>query len=180
MSTELATLFETWLKLSCWPHWWQKCAVEGYSIPRELQNILGNLSELSHRPRKKYDSFPLKNIKILIPAPPPFSARPHFWCFNLQQHSFNLQQLVLNICSSYLKFAAPLFNLQQLYFICSDFILFAATLFYFQQGFLICGNFILFLLLLIWSMSLVGHRVGLRSVGVGFGWLVLFGWFRLV
>ena len=44
-------------------------AVEGHSIPHELQTILGNLSEESHRPRKKYNSFSLKNVKILIPTP---------------------------------------------------------------------------------------------------------------
>ena len=30
---------------SCRPHWWQKFAVEGHSIPHELLSILGNLSE---------------------------------------------------------------------------------------------------------------------------------------
>ena len=115
MSTQLAALFETWLKLSCWPHWRQKFAVEGHSIPHELQNILGNLSEWSHRPRKKYNSFPLKNIKILLPNPPSFSACAYFSCFNLQQHSFNLPQLVLKICSNYFKFAATLFYLQQIF-----------------------------------------------------------------
>ena len=73
--------------------------------------------------KKKYDSFPLKNIKILIPTPPSFSAREYFWGFNLQQHSFNSQQLVLKICNNYFKFAANLFNLQQLYFICSNFLI---------------------------------------------------------
>ena len=67
-----------------------------------------------------------------------------FWCFNLQQH-------VLKTCRNYFKFAATLFNLQQLYIICSNLILFEETLFYLQQGFLICTNFIC-------SMSLVGHR----------------------
>ena len=74
---------------------------------------------------KKDNSFPLKNIKLLVPTPPSFSAGANFWCFNLQQ-------LVLNICSNYFKFAATLFYLQQLY------------LFYLKQGFLTYSNFILF------------------------------------
>ena len=37
-----------------------------------------------------------------------------------------MQQLGLKIRSNYFKFAATLFNLQELYFICSNFILFAA------------------------------------------------------
>ena len=76
--------------------------------------------------RKKYNSFALKNIKILIPTPPSFSADAYFWCFNLQQ-------LVLKICKNYFKIAATLFNLKQLYFICSNFILLAATFFNLQQ-----------------------------------------------
>ena len=80
------------------------------------------------------NSFPLKNIKTLIPTPPSFSARAYFWCFSRQQHSFNLQQLVLKICSNYFKFGATLFNLQHLYLICSDFILFAATFFNLQNA----------------------------------------------
>ena len=54
-----------------------------------------------------------KNVKFLIPTPRSFTARSYFW-------SFNLQQLVLKICSNYFKFAATLFNLQQLYFICNS------------------------------------------------------------
>ena len=108
--------------------------------------ILGNLSEQSHKPRKKYNSFPFKNIKLLVFTPPSFIAHAHFRCFNLQQYSFNLQKLVLKIWSNYFKFAAALFNLQQLCFICSNFILFATILLHLQQRFLIC------------SMSLVGHH----------------------
>ena len=69
-------------------------------------------------------------MKILIPTPPSFSACAHFWCFNLQQ-------LVLKICSNYFKFSATLFNLQQLYvfFFCSNVFSFAASLFYLQQLF---------------------------------------------
>ena len=37
--------------------------------------------------KEKYNSFPLKNMKLLIPTPPSFSARTHFWSFNWQQHS---------------------------------------------------------------------------------------------
>ena len=37
-----------------------------------------------------------------------------------------MQQLGLKIRSNYFKFAATLFNLQELYFTCSNFILFAA------------------------------------------------------
>ena len=119
LSTDLAALFETWLKLSCWPHWWKKCAIEGHSISHELQNMLGSLSEWSHRPRKKYNSFPLKNMKIVISSPFSFTTHAYFWCFNLQQLYF--------ICSNYFKFAANFalfaarfFNFQQLYLICSD------------------------------------------------------------
>ena len=78
-----------------------------------------------------------KNIKILIPTAPSFSARAYIWCFNLQQHSFNLRaatrfenlQQLLQICSNFIQFAATLFCLQQ------DFFEFAATLFYLQQVF---------------------------------------------
>ena len=35
--TELAALFETWLQVRCWPHWWQKFAVEGHSIPQRVE-----------------------------------------------------------------------------------------------------------------------------------------------
>ena len=59
---------------------------------------------------EKYNSFPLKNMKILIPTLPSLSARAYFWCFNLQQQT---------------RFE----NLQQLFQICSNFILVAATLF---------------------------------------------------
>ena len=89
--------------------------------------------------KQKVYSFPLKNIKLLVPTSPSFSTRAHFSCFNLQQHSFNLQQLVLKIYSNYFKFAAT-------------FILFAARFFNLQQLDFICSNF------LIYSMSLVGHR----------------------
>ena len=90
--------------------------------------------------------------RSIIPTPPSFSARAYFWCFNLQEHSFNLKQLVLKICSNYFKFAANLFNLKKLYFICSNFILFAATFFNLQQLYFICSNF------LICNISLVGYR----------------------
>ena len=86
-----------------------------YHWPHELQ-ICPNSQ--SPRPRKKYKSFLPKNVKI--PPPHFFSAHAYFWCFNLQQHSFNLHQLVLKICSNYFKYAADLFNLLQLYFICSN------------------------------------------------------------
>ena len=95
----------------------------------------------------KHFSFPLKYIKILIPTPPSFSARAHFWCFNLQQHSLNLQQLVLKICSKYFKFATTLFYLQQLHFICSNVFLNMQQLYFIRRNVLIC------------SMSLVGHRI---------------------
>ena len=90
--------------------------------------------------RKKYNSFALKNIKIVIPTPPSFSAGAYFWCFKLQQ-------LVLKICNNYFKFGATLFNLKQLYFICSN------------VFFLICSNFtVICSNFLICSMSLVGNR----------------------
>ena len=102
-------------------------AVKGHSIPHELQTILGNLSEQSHRSRKKYNSYSLKNIKILIPTPT-FLQCVHTFDVSLRQHSFNLQQLVWKICSNYFKFAATLFNMQQLHLICTKvFFLFAAT-----------------------------------------------------
>ena len=139
LSTELAALFETWLKLS-WRDWWQRFALEGHSPPHEMQNILGNLSEFSHMPRKKY-------TKLLVPTPPSFSARAYFWCFNLQQHSFN--------CSnSFWKFAATISNLQQLYSICSNFILFAATLFYLHQLCFICSNVFKFAAILFYLQQL--------------------------
>ena len=90
-----------------------------------------------------YNSFPLKNIKLLVPTTPPFSAHAHFWYFNFQQHSFNLQQLVLKICSNYFKFAASLFNLQQLHFIYSNFISFAARFFNLHQLYFICSHFLI-------------------------------------
>ena len=49
------------------------------------------------------NSFPLENIKLLLPTPLSFSARAHFWCFNLQQ-------LVLKICNNFILFAARFFN----------------------------------------------------------------------
>ena len=85
--------------------------------------------------KKKVWQLPAQNIKLLVPTPPSFSARAHFWCLNLRQHSFNLQQFILKICSNYFKFTATLFNLRQLYFICSNFILFAARFFNLQQLF---------------------------------------------
>ena len=92
----------------------------GHSIRHEQQNILGNLSASSHRPRKKYSSFPLKNIKLLVPTPPSFSARAHFWWFNLQQ--------LYLICSNFLLFAARFYNLRQLYFICSNLLIWSMSL----------------------------------------------------
>ena len=65
--------------------------------------------------KKKVWQLPAQKYKILIPTPPSFSVRAHFWFFTLQQHSVNLQQLVLKICSNYFKFAATLFYLQQVF-----------------------------------------------------------------
>ena len=65
--------------------------------------------------RKFVRIFTQAKKKVYYSTPPSFSAHAHFRCINLQQHSFNLQQLVLKIPSNYFKFAAALFDLQQLY-----------------------------------------------------------------
>ena len=69
------------------------------------------------------------------------TSKLFFFKHPFDQHSFNLQQLVLKICSNYFKFAATLFNLQQLYFICTNFT--------------IC------------NMSLVGHRTPSMEAHLG-------------
>ena len=61
----------------------------------------------------------------------------YFSCFNLRQHSFILQQLVLKICSNYFKFAVTLFNLQQLHLICSKFFCYLQQL-YFMKWYMKC------------------------------------------
>ena len=48
------------------------------------------------------------NSLVLVPTPSSFSARAHF-CFNFKQQVFNLQQLVLKICSNYFKFSCSNF-----------------------------------------------------------------------
>ena len=98
-----STEFEIWLwlKLSCWPHRWQKFAVEGYSIPHELQNIL---SKWSHRPRKSINCNTHSSF---------------IQCAGIRFDVLICSNILLICSNSFWKFAATLFNLQQLYFICS-------------------------------------------------------------
>ena len=91
------------------------CGWRAFHTARTAKH-LGSLS----RPRKKCNSFPVKTPSTHSSF---LRCARTLWCFNLQQHSFNLKQLVLKICSNYVKFAATLFNLQQLYFICSNFLI---------------------------------------------------------
>jgi len=143
LSTELAASFEKWL--SCWPRvigsWLttlmkEICGCRAFHTARTAKHFRKFVRTSHTGQEKQYNSFPVKNIKILIPTPPYFSARVYFRCFNLQQ-------LVLKICSNYFKFAATLFYLQQPFLVCSNYF--------------ICSNF------LICSMSLVGHRRNERT-----------------
>ena len=116
MATALVTLFDTWLKLSCWQHWWQKFAGWRVFPTARTAKHFRKFVRIVTQAKKKVQQLPAqKYIKILVSTPPSFSARAHFWCFNLQQHSFNLQQLVLKICSNFIQFAATLHYLQQLF-----------------------------------------------------------------
>ena len=81
----------------------------------------------------------------------------------MRAHTFDVLicSNILLICSnSFWTFAAPLFNLQQLYFICSDFILFAARFFNLRQ---------LSFIFITFNLQHVPNRVGHRSVGLTTG-----------
>ena len=60
------------------------CGWRAFHTARTAKHFRKFVRTGTHRPRKKYSSFPLKNIKILIPIPLSFSARASF--FNLQKH----------------------------------------------------------------------------------------------
>ena len=92
LSTELAALLPDSIKLLT-TLVTEICSWRAFPTARTAKHLRKFVRTGTHRPRKKYSSFPLKTIKLLVPTPPAFSAHAHFWFFNLQQ-------LVLKICSN--------------------------------------------------------------------------------